>query len=398
MIDVAVLGAGPVGLLLAALVARQGRSVVLFEQKSTSAPGSNAIGVTPPSLELFSRLGLAEKLLARGTALKEVLVFGKERKFLGTASFSALPEPFPFILSVPQPATEKLLEEYLSTQTSVKVLRSHRLVSFQTGPDRVSLQFEEGQSAEARFLVGCDGARSTVRDLLGLSRRSRWYPASFLMADYPDETGWNSARLFFTPDGAVESFPHAPGWRRWIVQTPTAVEEPGTLLENLVLQRAGYALDPARKGWQSPFGVHRWVAPRYDFGRVFLAGDSAHQMSPIGGQGMNTGFADAEFLASLLSARLADALTESEFAVLSREYTRVRKRAAKVAASRAALSMKLGTVTGLGASARDAVLAWFLNGPLRGIVAPRFAMRTIPGRSLETAAASPLVSRLKEFL
>ncbi|NNM53424.1 MAG: hypothetical protein HKM05_01710, partial [Spirochaetales bacterium] len=91
-------------------------------------------------------------------------------------------------------------------------------------------------------------------------------------------------------------------------------------------------------------------------------------------------------------------LTESEFTLLSREYTRVRKRAAKVAASRAALSMKLGTVTGLGAWARDAVLAWFLNGPLRGGVAPRFAMRTIPGRSLETLAASPLVSRLKEFL
>ena len=398
MTDVAVVGAGPVGLLLAALVARQGHSVVLYEHKSTSAPGSNAIGVTPPSLELFSRLGLAENLLAQGTPLKEVLVFGKKRKLLGTASFSALPEPFPFILSVPQPATEKLLEEYVSTQSKVKILRSHRLVSFQRDPDKVILQFEGGKTGEARFVVGCDGARSTVRDLLGVSRRTRWYPASFLMADYPDETGWNTARLFFTPEGAVESFPHAPGLRRWIVQTATTVEEPGNLLEELVLRRAGYALDPGRKGWQSPFGVHRWVAPRYDFGRVFLAGDSAHQMSPIGGQGMNTGFADAEFLACLLSASLAGALSESEFDTLSGEYTRVRKRAAKVAASRAALSMWLGTVTGLGASARDAVLAWFLNGPLTGVVAPRFAMRTIPGRSLETAAASPLVSRLKEFL
>ena len=398
MTDVAVIGAGPVGLLMAALLARQGRSVTVFEQKNASSPGSNAIGVTPPSLEVLHRLGLADSLIAQGTPLKEVFVFGKNQKALGTASFQDLPGAYPFILSVPQPVTERVLEEHLAQLPQVKIHRSQGLSGFQSTPEGVTLQFQQGNTAEAQFVVGCDGARSTVRELLGVTRRSRWYPASFLMADYPDETGWGTARLFFTPGGAVESFPHAPGWRRWIVQTESYLEEPGDLLEQLVLQRTGYALDPNRRGWQSPFGVHRWVAPRYDFGRVFLAGDSAHQMSPIGGQGMNTGFADAEFLASLLAARLDKALTLSEFEVLSAEYTRVRKKAAQVAASRAALSMKLGTITGWGAQARDALLAWFLTGPLRGVVAPRFAMKTIPGRSLETVPDSPLVTRLKEYL
>ena len=403
----AIIGAGPIGLFLGALLSKRGRSVRIFEQNPSPSPGSNAIGVTPPSLELLDKVGAAEPLIASGTQLRDVWVYGRRARLLGRADFSSLNSKFNFILTVPQSTTETLLERSLEFYHSAALLRGRRFDGLEQGPDGVRIRLFDVKSPdrppafeEFRYVVACDGAKSRVRASLGVAWRPQRSPSTFVMADFFDESGWGkAAKLFFTPDGAVESFPHAPGWRRWIVQTPSFMDNPGSFLEQGVEARVGMSLDPLRKGWQSPFGVQRWIAPRYDFGRVFLAGDSAHQMSPIGGQGMNTGFADAEFLAALLNARLENALTDAEFLACGRLYTKIRCRAAWSAARRAEVSMKVGTLKGIFSGARDALLSWVLQGPLKSRLAPHYAMLTVPGRTLGALRENNgLIRRLKEFL
>jgi len=387
MTDVVIVGAGPVGLLLAALLGRQGRSVLVLEQKTQKSPGSNAIGITPPSLDLLAKLGLAESLTLWGAPIRHVTVHGPSQKVLGTVGFEALPSPHDYILSVPQNVTEMILEQHLLAYPSVRVEYGWTFQSLDQDGSSVTAFFQDAKGnprcERSSFLVGCDGVRSAVRTAIDLDRRPKKFDSTFLMGDYPDDTPWgDEAHLFFTPRGAVESFPLGQGNRRWIVQTPAFLDVPGTYLEDEVRARTGRELAADACTWKSPFGIQRWISPHYAWGRVYLAGDSAHQMSPIGGQGMNTGFADAEFLSALLEARFADPQANSE--PWNQVYSAVRRHAGRVAAGRAELSMAIGTVRGLGSGVRNALLAVLL------FLLPRFfprhyAMLTIPGRTLADA-------------
>ncbi|MHC1764826.1 MAG: FAD-dependent monooxygenase [Verrucomicrobiia bacterium] len=203
------------------------------------------------------------------------------------------------------------------------------------------------------------------------------------MADFQDDTGLGSeARLFFSPRGSVESFPLPGSWRRWVVlATGCAEASPLRYLIETVENLTGHDLGRQPARFVSVFGAKRMLVDRYYAGRVLLAGDAAHVMSPIGGQGMNTGFADAELLAALLPklieepARIRQALAT---------YDRLRRRAFTVAANRAARGMWLGTSRGRFASAfRKLLIARVLfSPPFRPRLAPYFAMLTIPFRNL----------------
>ena len=386
MLDVVIVGAGPVGLLLAALLGRQGQTVLVLDKKVQKSHGSNAIGITPPSLELLAKLGLDQPLTRWGAPIRHVTVHGSGRKVLGGVSFASLPPPHDYILSVPQNVTEQILERHLLEYPSVRVEYGWELQSLDQDAESVTSTFRDAQGTprveRSRFLAGCDGVNSVVRGAIDQERRPRRFDSTFLMGDFADDTGWgDDAHLFFTPRGAVEAFPLGQGRRRWIVQTPKFLDEPGTYLEDEVSARTGLSVPAATCSWKSAFGIHRWISPHYAFGRVYLAGDSAHQMSPIGGQGMNTGFADAEFLASILASRRNNPAPTEQW---NRLYSTTRRRAARVAAGRAELSMAVGTVRGLGSAVRNAVLGLLLR------LFPRFfprhyGMLTIPGRNLAEA-------------
>ena len=386
MTDIVIVGAGPVGLLLAALLGRRGRSVLVLEKKPHRTPGSNAIGITPPSLALLARLGLDQALSLWGAPIRQVAVHGAHQKVLGTVAFEGLPPPHDYILSVPQNVTEQLLEQHLLEYPSVRVEYGWEFRSLDQDANTVTAFFHDAggnpRCERSLFLVGCDGVTSLVRNVFNLSRNPKRFDSTFLMGDYQDDTGWgDEAHLFFTPRGAVESFPLGQGKRRWIVQTSRAATGE-TYLEDEVEARTGRKIPVDTCTWKSPFGIHRWISPHYAYGRVYLAGDSAHQMSPVGGQGMNTGFADAEFLAALIDARMTDPSANSE--EWNRLYSAVRRHAGRTAASRAELSMAIGTVRGLGSVVRNALLSLALQ------FFPRFfprhyGMLTIPGRSLAEA-------------
>ncbi len=242
----------------------------------------------------------------------------------------------------------------------------------------------EAEHITASFLVGCDGHRSIVRNLSGIKlTEEKEYPACFLMADFADNSGLGrEAHLFFSCHGSVESFPLPKGQRRWILQTDHPINPPDTeLLIRDVQRRTGYDLKGSKCFSESTFRTRRFVCQSYYSHRVALCGDAAHVMSPVGGQGMNTGFADTEFLAEALFRHFSNS---EDFQSLFEDYDHFRRIAFKVAATRAERGMWMGTRRGTLASALRFLLVKALLSPIfKKSLPDYFAMLTIPYRSLK---------------
>lgn len=386
-VEVAIIGAGPIGLLLANLLGARGVRTRVFDQRAKPLESSMAIGVTPPSMEILRRIGLDGEFREAGVPVRYAEVH-ESRIRLGRLDFANIATDYPFFLSIPQASSVEILQANLRKYSCVELSAGMEFTGLEQGGDgvRVSVRhIASGAPMETRcrYLAGCDGHRSTVRAVAGFTAREKAYPQRFVMADFADHSGLGvEARLFFAPEASVESFPLPGGWRRWIVLANHMHDEsPVQYLVRTVERLAGYNLGKTPARFVSAFGARRMLVNCYHAGRVVLAGDAAHTMSSIGGQGMNTGFADAEMLAEILAGALAEpASVPRRFAT----YDRVRRAAYKAAADRAERGMWLGTLQGSGAS-------WFRKHFIRGVLfsrfmehrlAPHFAMLTIPFRNL----------------
>lgn len=342
-------GGGPIGLLLANLLGAAGVTARLYEQRTAPNSCSMAIGITPPSLEILALLGLDEVFQREGVRVDRAMVHENGCP-IGALRFDRIPGQYPWILSLPQARTEFLLRERLEQFSSISLLAGRRVVDVQQDAHRTTIRFEEEGSGrlltdEADVLVGCDGARSLVRVAAGIGFRRKRYRPSFTMVDARDDTGLGDvAHLFFSAERPVESFPLPGGRRRWVVRTGWG--EADDLREPLVgaIRRlTGHIVDPHCIGEPSRFRPGRMLAASYGLGRLWLCGDAAHVMSPIGGQGMNTGFGDALFLSRALSAVLRG---HEALGLWLRAYNGQRRRAFRMASSRAALGMRLGVLAG----------------------------------------------------
>ena len=352
---ITLVGAGPVGLLLACLLGQRGLDVRLYEKRRGLPAASMAIGITPPSLDILDRLDLKSEFLRRGVRISRVHVH-EDRKYCGTLDFRAAENE---ILSLPQYGTLELLRRRLADFPNV---------DFREG---VARHPEQTADTPGR-IIACDGAKSPLRQWLGIPAARKTYPVTFVMADFPDpEDPAPEGRLFFSPRGAVESFPLPNRRRRWIAQCADgAPAELETLLRR-VRDAAGVDLHADAPGSVYPFTPRRLLCKSYHAGNVILCGDAAHTMSPIGGQGMNTGFADAWHLSRILPDP-----SPADLAA----YTRARRRAFRTASRRAAAGMWLGTRTG---SAAARLRRQLLSAALRQPAAHRtlaltFAMRNLP--------------------
>ncbi|MDQ0795769.1 2-polyprenyl-6-methoxyphenol hydroxylase-like FAD-dependent oxidoreductase [Streptomyces sp. B1I3] len=306
--DVLVVGAGPTGLLLAGDLAVRGVSVTLVERRPRETGNTTrAFAVHARTLELLDARGLADALIAAGTTLTDMRLFGRL-----SLDLSRLRTRFPFLLITPQYEVEHLLRER-ALKAGVEFRYGTELLGLvrSTTGETVTADIRDPAGArstvEARFLVGTDGVRSTVRRALGLPFPGESVIKSMVLAD---------VRLTDTPPGLLtvngvgEAFafiaPFGDGWYRvmgWNRTRQAADSEPVELDELRGIARLAlgtdYGMHDAR--WISRFHSDERQVPAYRVGRVFLAGDAAHVHSPAGGQGMNTGLQDAA--KSLLEAR-----------------------------------------------------------------------------------------------
>jgi 2-polyprenyl-6-methoxyphenol hydroxylase-like FAD-dependent oxidoreductase len=382
--EVVVVGAGPVGLALALDLALRGRCVRLLEARPTRPPGSRAIGIHPPGLRARQRLGVTEALLDAGRRVLRGSATGAAGP-LGVLDLTALPAPFPFVLTVPQSDTERILLERLQRVAPDCLEHGARVTGVHQDDAGVTLtgvaDGGAGRSWRARVVVGCDGRDGAVRPALGVGRRGGPYPDRYAMADLADGLGLadDEALVALHRDGVAEGFPLPGGVRRWVVRaapgdpvpTGAAPAEVAAWVAHRVGHRTGFVPDAEAVGAATVFGVERWLAHRFAAGRVALAGDAAHVLSPIGGQGMNLGWLDAAAFAAAIDADVDGAALAASLHAVARR----RREAARRAIARAARNTALGRPHGaLAAALRDAVLTRSMRPPWEAATRRRFTM------------------------
>jgi len=379
--DVVVAGAGPVGLTLANLLGRDGFRVLVAEAREERSDASRAIGVTAPTLATLERLGLLEECLDESVVIREAKVHGDRGRFLGALSFPQRSGRSTGVVSLPQRQLEKILERSARLLDSVSFWRGWRVESYLETGDFIQMGLgapgsEGRRTVTARWLAACDGANSGLRQQLGLSVRRKRYPVRFAMADFEDRSAFGEeVRLFFTAEGALESFPLPGSRRRWVVQCDLDGDLPGEgELLSAMSRRCGWAPQAAdRCGPWSSFAPQRLVCESFSRGRALLCGDAAHVMSPIGGQGMNVGIGDAVAAHACLRQWFDG---EGEAPALLRRYDELRRKAFTRASGLSALGMWTGTRKGRLASAvRGSFLKTLLRLPIaRRRIARYFAM------------------------
>ena len=347
--DVLVVGAGPTGLALAAQLAAHGVRPRLIDRKLDRARESRALAIQPRTLEVLAGLGVSDELVRLGNPNVRLRLHAAGRVVsipmfdLGLADTG-----YPFLLFLSQAETERVLAEHLHTR-GVRVERGVELVSLAARDDLVScrVRHRDGQheTLDASYVVGCDGAHSTVRKLAGIAFEGGSYPQTFILADLEaDGIDPGAAHVFLSAWGMLFFFPlvRPAGWRMLVMRPrsdPTPADAPVTLADVQRLADAYTAgsvrlRDPV---WMTNFQLHHRGAAHYRSGRVFLAGDAAHIHSPAGAQGMNTGIQDAANLAWKLAHTVRGAggalleTYEPERAPIGRAVLRMSDRAFTVA-------------------------------------------------------------------
>ncbi len=344
MPEVVVVGAGPVGTLLSAELARAGIDVMLLERRADPAAGTRAIGIHAPVLAALEASGVTERLLA-GACRVSAGEARADGEVLGVVRFDRLSRRFPFVATLPQPETRAALAVGAPAPVHGTVRAVHG------GPHpRVEYDTDAGPAdVTARIVVLAAGPRS--RGLLyraGAVREQR-YPDRYVMADLA-VAGPAHAVVHLDRTGVLESFPLPGGRRRFVA--PAAAEDSaaaraGALRDALSvrgLDAAASAVDAA-----DGFAIRRAVAPRLRRGSVLAIGDLAHEVSPMGGQGMNLGLLDAATLAPVLAAWVRTGTTPEE---ALRRWERRRVASARISAAIATANTFLGRP----ASARTAAL------------------------------------------
>jgi 2-polyprenyl-6-methoxyphenol hydroxylase-like FAD-dependent oxidoreductase len=301
--NVLVIGAGPVGLALGCALQLHGARVHVLEARAEPQPTARASHVHGRVLELLDGLGVTAALRGRPTWGARIWSDGRP---LVEFRSEGLPIAHPYSLAVPQPEVEQALEGRLR-ELGGQVSRGVRV----EGVEPEGVVRVEGGQLRAPWVVGCDGAASTVRTSLGLELPGETLAEPLALADFDTapHDRLEVAELHCGPRGIVFRVPLRDG-ERVVIDGPLP-DAPITAAQiaQIAASRVG-ALPLGEPRWASSFRLHRRVAPRWRQGRVLLAGDAVHLHSPVGGQGMNAGLMDALHLGWRLAAVLRGAASE----------------------------------------------------------------------------------------
>jgi 2-polyprenyl-6-methoxyphenol hydroxylase-like FAD-dependent oxidoreductase len=300
--DVLIVGAGPVGLFLANECARRGLRWRIIEAGAAQSEHSKALAIFPRTLEIFDMAGLVGPFLEMANRVTSVAVVTHGRT-LARVRFAPRETPYPFVAMVPQDVTERLLVEQLGRKEGA-IEYDTSFVSAVQHEDYVSVTLDQkGQPRELRaaFVVGCDGAHSTVRHFLNLAFEGAVYDALFLLADVQTNDALPADELQLCPSasGPVAIFPMSATRRRIVATIANAAGDAPSLdlVQKILRERAPRGIEAHALHWSSYFRIHHRQVAQLRVGRLFVAGDAAHIHSPFGGQGMNTGLQDAWNLA-----------------------------------------------------------------------------------------------------
>lgn len=311
--DVLVVGAGPTGLTVALVLAVRGHSVTIVDAQAEGSNTSRASVVFSRTLEVLDPYGVAGRLATRGLHASRFTIRDRDRVLM-TVAFDRLPTAYPYTLLVSQAVTEAILLQRLR-ELGVRVLRPYTLTGLQQDGSAVTAIFASGERIRATYLVGADGMHSTVREQARIGFKTGGSGISYALADVHLSGGvpQNEVAVYFSPSGQLVSVPFPDGSFKIVAQVAEAPHEPGVaFIQHLLDTRGPQATRAVVHDiiWGSRFRIHHGVAGCYRAGRVVLAGDAAHDNSPLGGQGMNTGIGDAVVLGDALDAALAGGTTD----------------------------------------------------------------------------------------
>ncbi|KAI1206864.1 FAD binding domain-containing protein [Annulohypoxylon truncatum] len=317
--DVLIIGGGPTGVVLALELAAQKIPFRLIDKALARSDKSRALVVQPRTLELLSRHGIARDLQERGftTTGARYCVNGKEVVRIEVGDNAALPNTaFPFQKLISQEDTEYFLDECLEKKYGRKVERGLEAKTVVQDADGVTATFSkvgdttgETTTIRAKYVVGCDGSRSVVRQAAGLTFDGESYQQHFILTDTHIE--WereapNGEAIMCFGQGVLAVLPLKNGMVRVFASGANVKKREGEpLLEDFqeffdkMVPVKGKLHDPV---WLTRFYLHHRGVNKYSNGRIFVAGDAAHIHSPVGGQGMNTGIQDAVNLGWKLAA------------------------------------------------------------------------------------------------
>lgn len=307
-----IVGAGPTGMTAAIELKRAGLDVRIIDKSTHLALHSQALVVQARTLEQFQRYGIAAAAVERGRKLHGIDLRSEGNTIISFA-FDRIPSRYPFLLMLPQSETEKILNAHMES-LGVRTERGVELVSL-TQPESLVvavLRHPDGTEEQINpaWVIGCDGAHSTVRGLADIPFEGAGVPLSFFLGDMicegPD-VPIDRLSIHLHHGDVVFMAPLPNNVVRLIVAEHSRQQE--DLHRDLtiddfqrVVDHAGVQVRIRSSEWMTPFRVSDLQSRFYRAGSVFLAGDASHIHSPVGGQGMNTGIQDVSNLAWKLAA------------------------------------------------------------------------------------------------
>lgn len=321
--QVLIAGAGPSGLMMAAQLLRFGIQPVIVDSKTELTMQSRAIAVQARSLEIFRQLGIVQEVINEGNKI-EGLTIHEDTEAVAHFDLAGSGKgntAFPFVLSLEQSKTERLLLDFLTSRACPVHWNSEVTEINQTGTNvevRVRTYDGREETIVCNWLIGADGASGIVRKRLGIAFTGGTYLNRFYLADLSMKHGPASEdiRIFIKDEGFTGIFPMKDGNYRFIGVLPKTLRGRENISFNdvkpYITYTLGIPIDEDREScyWFSVYQIHHRMAERFRSRRCFLIGDAAHIHSPVGGQGMNTGLQDAYNLAWKLAGVIRNNYSE----------------------------------------------------------------------------------------
>lgn len=304
--DVLIVGAGPVGLVLALILAEHGISFCIIDKREEWSDASKALTITPRTLETLALIGVADRFINEGISSRYIHFHNFRRQKISSLDFSQITSPYPLLLQLPQNITIQILVDELHKK-GIEVERPVLFEGITKEKDGVSIctvsnsQIGLSYEIHAKYIVGCDGAGSMLRELTGKHFAGGSDPEAFVMADVKLEHHpfRNERYMFYLKrKSSLYVMPMKNGYYRIITTTQKRISE----IDDVYVLKyfAGIFKDIGLEKvklsnplWISTFNPRQHIVDNYITKNIFLAGDAAHVQSPVGSQGLNTGIQDA---------------------------------------------------------------------------------------------------------